>query len=211
MYAKATIVGRTAKPFLNLPQPSAMVDYASPKLPYSPLVTKELGQIAELTKIACTYLEDTGDDSLRAQISTLELHHQPNIDAALKLLQGAKKARVLHTTLELAKNLKKAKTADELEKSVESARKLLRWLEPDEAHAGNPELIMTFAIAKLVVHVVGNRQQNHSDELYAGGREPLHFKVNISLLFEAFEDIATGPTRVSSLAGSSVASERREK
>lgn len=47
---------------------------------------------------------------------------------------------------------------------------------------------MTFAIAKLVVHVVRNRQLHHIDELYADGREPLHFKVNISLLFEALED-----------------------
>lgn len=110
----------------TLSQPPTTEHHASPKLPYSPLVAKELDQIAELTRIACTYLEDTGDDSLQAQISTLELHHQPNMDAALKLLQGAKKARVLHTTLEFAKNLKKARTADELEKSAESARRLLR-------------------------------------------------------------------------------------
>jgi hypothetical protein len=111
------------------------------------------------------------------------------MDAALRLLKGAKKARVLHNTLEFAKNLYKAKIVDDLEKSATSARKLLRWLEPDQDHAGDPELIVTFAISKLVVAVVGSRQRHHSDEFRNPGRdEPLHFEANISLLFEALDD-----------------------
>jgi hypothetical protein len=188
VFPKANIFDRTATTFLNLPQASTMADYAYPKLPYKPFVAKRLGEDPELTELACKYLEDTGDDSLRAQISSLELHLRNNMNAGLKLLRGAKKARVLHNTLEFAKNLYKAKLVDVRKNSAESARKVLRWLEPDGDHAGDLELAMAYAISRLVVHVVSNWLRHHSYESRVRGRESLHFEVNISLIFEALED-----------------------
>jgi hypothetical protein len=165
-----------------------MADYAFPKLPYKPLVAKRLSKDPELTELACKYLDDTGDDSLQAQISSLELHHRNNMEAALRLLQGAKKANVLHNTLEFARNLYKAKLVHDRENSAESARKVLRCLEPDEDHADDLELAMAYAISRLVVDVVSNWLRHHRNESHIRGREPLHFDVNICLIFEALDD-----------------------
>lgn len=83
-----------------------------------------MGQEAELTEIACNYLEDTGNDSLQAQIPSLGLHRPPNMKAAMNSIEDINKNRLLYNTLTRAKNLYRAKTINDLEKSAESAKRV---------------------------------------------------------------------------------------
>jgi hypothetical protein len=165
-----------------------MVNYAYPELPYDPIVAKRVGEDAELTEIACKYLEDTEDDSLQAQIRSLGLSRQSNMTAAMNLMKDINKARVLHNTLGHVKNLYKAQKEDDVEKSAESARKLEKRLQPPPDREGDQELAMTFSIAKLVVNVVRSRQQNYSNEFRILGREVPHFEAVTSLVLEALKD-----------------------
>jgi len=165
-----------------------MANCAYPELPYDPVVAKRVGQNAELTEIACKYLEDTGDDSLRAQIPSLGLNLPPNMKAAINLLEDTNKTRVLDNTLDHAKNLYRAQEKDNLEKSAESAKRLRTYLQPPPKRAGDQELVMTFLMANLAVRVVRSRQQNHSKEFRIMGREVPHLETVISLQLEALKD-----------------------
>ena len=167
--------------FLEILQPSTMADHAHSKLPYTPLVAKKLGQDPELTELACKYLDDTGDDSLRAYIPSLGLHLKSNMSAAIDILENTNKIEIFDSILEHAGEFYTAQEAHGLEESAEFCRSP----QPDPARAGYTKLSMPILIAKLVVQVVGRRQQNHSDEFRVKAREVSHFKVVIFLVLEA--------------------------
>jgi hypothetical protein len=170
--------------FLEILQPSTMADHAHSKLPYTPLVAKKLGQDPELTELACKYLDDTGDDSLRAYIPSLGLHLKSNMSAAIDILENTNKIEIFDSILEHAGEFYTAQEAHGLEESAEFCRSP----QPDPARAGYTKLSMPILIAKLVVQVVGRRQQNHSDEFRVKAREVSHFKVVIFLVLEALKD-----------------------
>lgn len=99
---KITILDRLSQTLLDIQQPSTMADHAYPKLPYTPVVAKKLGQDPELTELACKYLEDTGDDSLQAHIPSLGLHLKSNMSAAINLLEDTNKIETFDNILEHA-------------------------------------------------------------------------------------------------------------
>lgn len=118
----------------------------------------------------------------------MRLQHQSNLQAAYNLLDDINEGKVSHNTLVHAMNLYKLEKANDSEQSAESAEKLHAYLEPDSAHANDPELAVAFTIAKLAVQVTKSRQQSHSNEFRTRGREFLHFKAVIGLQLEALED-----------------------
>lgn len=132
--------------------------YPHSKLPYTPIAAKDLGQNDELAEIARRHLEATGPGSLRAEIPFLRLQHQSNLQAAYNLLDDINEGKVSHDTLVHAMNLYKLEKANDSEQSAESAEKLHAYLEPDSAHANDPELAMAFTIAKIAVQVTKSRQ-----------------------------------------------------
>ena len=162
--------------------------YSHSELPYTPIAAKDLGQDDELAEIARRHLEATGPGSLRAEIPFLRLQCQSNLQAAYNLLDDTNEGKVSRNTCIHARNLYNLEKANDLEQSAESAEKLHAYLQPDSGHANDPELAMTFTIAKIAVHVTKSRQQGHSHEFRVRGREFLHFKAVIGLQLEALED-----------------------
>lgn len=163
---------------------------ASPKLPYKPAaataLAKRLQDDEDLIKLACNYLDDTKEGSLQSEFPSLGLEKQLNWDAALNLLNDTNKGRVIRNTLDFANKLEKTKKRHETEQTDESFKNHQKWLQPDPSRPKDPNLTMSFEIAKLAFRIVKKREQDHKTEFRFDARISLHFEVVISVIFEAF-------------------------
>jgi len=89
--------------------------------PYKPTFAKQVERVSGWEKRANTYLHDTGDGSLRAEIATLKLDLPLNMTAALNLLGDTNKGKVVHNTKYHANQLVRTRDMADRNQTTKSA------------------------------------------------------------------------------------------